>query len=266
MLNNKYKHKLLFVYLIITISADGIYYNNANSIPWKLSWNKETELQIYNFNFENTKINNDPIIRPERIYFGEGVTDILQMQSSLYYNKCIITKQFCLFGYNNLKLSKPHIHIKQVIKNNSTPTLFNFLVDKQHLVYINKNKNIKDYPIGTDFLISDNKNIISKPIFYSNNKLTYYIKTPIDADFLENEIWWKGWSYRYCDLNQNCSKWLSTKRNKDYLRIFTIPSGEWIVTVEFKQPWKSYTLLVACVAFMLMLIFVIYEKKWINKK
>lgn len=257
---NNYKINFLLFYLVALFALDGFIYNNINAVAWKMTWNKSVELQLYSTNIPDKMINKIEVSRPERIYYGKNALEISIYHSSLFYNQCIYNKSYCLYGYNNLKLSKPHLHIKHVIDNDIEPTLFNFITSKQHLIEINQP--IKNYLISDDFLTSENKNIIAKPILYSENKVIYYIKTPIESNFLENEIWWKGWTYKICNLKLECSNEQAAGQNKDYLRTFKVPAGEWKVIVEFKQAWLNFTYLLCAFTIFLLATFLLLKKKY----
>lgn len=217
-------------------------YQFSQPAPWRAPWNETAEVLAYSNTLEalgRGAATPDEGRRPGRYALGRTPDEALQHRRSLAYNRCWYSKTYCVLGYNNLKMSAPHQRFANALSGSGGADLFAFARRSQQLLLL---------PPGDDGLVQgltvDNMQsaaigsradgAVVEFLEYSPGKVVYRIQVPETVLVVENELWWSGWTVRYCN-QRGCSKPLPAGRTLQELRSWPLEKGTWQVLLEYRN-------------------------------
>lgn len=219
---------------------DGVSYHRENSLPWREPWSKEKELRA--FSIVAGRGGEEPAVlqfarRPER-WVLRGAEDGLVMpyQSHSLYNKCWYEPGFCVLGYDNLRLSRPHNTLfDKLDRGAESERLLAYLRAPQQLLVLPAGAefNINDFPFGNEEGISLVEGVTANVLSYAPGEVAYRIQTSGPVTVVENEMWWEGWMLTLCRA-EGCLKPAQAEHTAEYLRSWDVPPGEWTATLRFR--------------------------------
>jgi hypothetical protein len=251
----------LIVGVGIIVLGEADIFHKREGRSWRLEWGAKIERQMFDFRLSSvSRTDRGPLSttrRPARFVIGESYDAVVKRQNSVAYNRCFYAPLFCVLGYNNLRLSLPHLSYRQAISDPvSGPKLLNFVRQAQTLFVI---------PAGTPFNLlmigsrSDPEEIetvvpgISGSIVgYGGSWARYKLSTTTAVRVVENEIWTRGWSFRLCRNNQ-CLAPQSTEHTSEYLRTWIVPPGDWDIEVYFEVHSERYAWMLFYAGVLLLL-------------
>lgn len=262
------KTPALIVIFILIASTDGFFFHKEQNRVWHMSWNEETEKAFFDINFDEIKTIEDEISRrPERLVIGSDIPSVIANSLSPLYNKCWYEKSYCLLGYNNLKYSIPHNTIISFLAENTerSKKLLEFLSRPSQLLIIphKDSFDLLSIPEGLSFIVPA---MIAngKPLVYSSEKIVYELTLNEDSKIIENELWWDGWKYRYCQEHV-CSEWKNAQHTDQYLRTIDIPKGHHVIEIIYHQKGKFESQLVALFSILVIFFISIRIRNKLNK-
>ncbi|WP_153066062.1 MULTISPECIES: hypothetical protein [Xanthomonas] len=228
----------LLAAVLICAALQGLHYNSTQARPWRMPWSEARETEVYGKTVEDWKRVQpaSPMRRPARMLIGDSDTPqaAIDRRTSELYNQCWYGHSYCVFGYNNIRMSMPHKRFVEALQGPSGGALLAFVSEPQQLWIDNGSHDVPPYHRGAAVVGSDFTGISVDFAGYKPDRIDYIVKTPRTVSFTENEIWWKGWEYRYCS-SSGCSEWKDTTEGKASLRRWTVPAGEWHVVLRFKD-------------------------------
>lgn len=239
---------VLIAGLGLLVVGEGYIFHKREGRSWRLEWGAKVERQMFDFRLNSVKTTDrGPVSisrRPARYVIGENHNIVVKRQNSVAYNKCFYAPLFCVLGYNNLRLSLPHLSYRQAIADPVTgPKLLDFVRQAQMLYVM---------PVGTPFRVTamefppDAAEIESavpgvrgSVVGYGGSWTRYRLSSPNAVRVVENEIWTRGWSFRLCQ-NRHCLDPQSTEHTPEYLRTWIVPPGDWDIEVYFEVRSERY--------------------------
>lgn len=223
--------------LIILAAIQGFLFNNDQDRPWEIEWSENISRQLFGVEKISMPSPAPLSVRPERVVVGVGIEEILKFRNHPLYNRCWYEGAYCLFGYNNLRLSIPHKALENSLRSDSgNYELLRFITSPQKLLIFPKDQDItiNDKFSNDGEYIRKELGVLVKPVSYASEKIVYQVKTPQEIRVLENEIWWRGWTVKLCDEEGGCRVSYPSTPTSNYLRSWSVPEGDWLVVLEFE--------------------------------
>lgn len=232
---------------IVVLHGDRFYKDEAR--VWRFDLKPGIEEALFGgFRTERLKGDRAPLAlpnRPARLLLGKDFAEMLEFQNLPVHNKCFYTGTFCVLGYNNLRLSLPHLTFRRAAMSpQQGPALLNFVRQPQKLIVL---------PAGAkpDFSTSvlggaggkvetAIPGVAAEILGYGGDWTRYKITVPREVQVIENEIWTSGWTIRLCQEGQ-CRPATSPEHTEQYLRTWIVPAGTWDVVLRFRVQSERYT-------------------------
>ncbi|MFC4172893.1 hypothetical protein ACFOYU_12580 [Microvirga sp. GCM10011540] len=235
--------------LIALTSAEGLAFHHRESRTWQVGWSSTIERQMFGGMLTSEGMPDRPprVLerRPRRFTVGTDYQSAVKLQNDTTYNRCFYAPTFCTFGYNNLRLSRPHATFRNAILNpEHGPKLLELTTQAQKLIVLPADaafhpdvisEGANDEPIET--LVPG---VTGSVIGYGGDWARYRLSTPRDVRVVENEIWTNGWSVRLCQ-NGRCLEPIKPEHTPEYLRTWIVPAGTWDILVFFKVHSSRYS-------------------------
>lgn len=225
--------------LVCLATLNGLWFHTNEARPWMHLWSAEIEKQIFRgpVVFHREAIRAELSRRPERFVVGEKMHDILAHANSLLYNRNWYEKTFGLFGYNNLRLSMPHVGLRAALKDETNgPALLAFIRKPQQLVILPEEAVFDASQLPAQDVrpvISFVDGVEAEIVQYSPDHLRYRIITPVAIRVVENEIWASGWRLRLS--NDRGDLEVNVEHTSEFLRTWIIPPGRWDISLRFGE-------------------------------
>ncbi len=257
--------------LILTAIADGWQYQNKYTTPWRAEWSQEKEIEFFgkpiNSSYKDeSSLKNSR--RPARFIIGNTKKEIIDNKHHISNGKCWYFHEFCILGYNNLKKSIPHQALLAGIESDSGPGLLNFLRQPSQLLIVANGDSpfdISRYTPTPAEWAGNVSGVEVQVLAYQSEKIKYRIATPVDITVIENEMWWPGWSLEACS-NLRCETMSIDDHSEHYLRKWSLPAGEWTVTLKYQQSGYRAAWFVAFFGLIILFAYAIWLKKHANNK
>jgi hypothetical protein len=271
LLAEKYQRQGAFVcaiMLVLVSVATGYLFHRSQGRAWMLPWDSKAEEAYLGVDFStvqqdrgNTRVRR----RPERLLIGSNQQEMLSLYVDTRYNACWYKATFCVFGYNNILLSKPHAIMHESFADPITGLdLLEFVRRPQQLILLPEDaafevSGIKNTSSKAEF-ISRIANAKAKIVRYDTNSIVYDIETPVAANVIENEIWWQGWMVQLCQ-GETCLPRSATSSTSEALRTWTVPPGQWRATLSFEVKGYNTARVAAVLALVLLAIYSTLKKR-----
>lgn len=232
--------------LIAFTAIGGFQYQKSQQAPWHPGWSKAIEQQIFGANIKAMIVAPRPADkisrRPGRMLLGSDPKAALGSLDSSLYNKCWYERTFCVFGYDNLKISEPYQMFLSAVSKPDGGALLNFAKAPQQLLALPRDDGnvmtaLAAVPKGDGApIVGDAAGMALEFLGYTPTFVQYKISTPRDVRFVANEMWWPGWKISVCGLGQPCSAYKATESTAQGLRTWALPKGTWHVNLRFFGP------------------------------
>lgn len=225
--------------LMFLATLNGLVFHMDEARPWRHPWSPEIEKQIFGgpIHFYKEDIHAELSRRDERFVVGEEIGDILVQANSFLYNRNWYEKTFGLFGYNNLRLSMPHVGLRAALKDETSgPALLAFIRNPQQLVILPEEAVFEVSHLSTQYewpMISFVEGVEAEIVQYSPDLLRYRITTPVTIRVVENEIWASSWRLRLS--NDRGYQYVKVEHTPEFLRTWIIPPGYWEISLKFGE-------------------------------
>lgn len=234
------KQRAAVALLCLMAGGEAAVYQFSQPVPWRAQWSQTTEILAYSDTLEalgREGATPDTGRRPARYALGRTPAEALQHRRSLAYNRCWYARTYCVLGYNNLKMSAPHQRFASALTASGGDELFAFARRPQQILLLPladggqvrglTPDNIQSHAIGA---LADRASV--EFVEYSPGKVVYRIQIPESALVVENELWWSGWTVRYCNQS-GCSAPRPADRTPQELRSWPLEKGTWQVVLEY---------------------------------
>ncbi|MEC3888280.1 hypothetical protein [Xanthomonas campestris] len=239
---------LVSVALILVTLLQGFHYYRAQPKTWRAGWNYGVEVQSLGGRFNEFRRQAQPSSlegrRPPRVLFGASVPDAIVQRNSSWYNRCWYMHSYCVFGYNNLKMSEPHRIFEMAVLQPDGAALLQFAARAQQLYIVSgKQESIPTSSAEFDAAstIGDNVGIQVDFLRYGPGYVTYRIRTPRQITVVENEIGWPGWELQRCRAS-GCQPPQPVAMTSQALRKWSVDAGDWTIKLRYIGPpsWPGY--------------------------
>jgi hypothetical protein len=251
------------VLLIALLSAQSGYaFHRSQGRPWMMPWSREAQLSYLRADFDGStqdRLRLSLTRRPSRLLIGNSQQEMLSKFVDTQYNSCWYNATFCVFGYNNILLSKAHAKIHQKFSDPTIgPDLLEFVKRPQQLVLLPKGRAFDVRIIqGTNAkapVVSLIPEVKVSMVAYSNDIVVLDIDTPIATTVVENEIWWKGWMVQLCQEDR-CLPKTTASSTDEALRTWEVPPGKWRASLIFEAKGYGTARVLVGIALLVLAIY-----------
>lgn len=255
--------------LCLLVVGEAALFQFQQAKTWRAPWNPAIEAIFYGDTvngFIGSQIANPRAgRRPSRYVLSADPGDALKSKRSLAYNRCWYSHAYCVFGYNNLKMSIPHRNFSNALAGEGGRDLLAFARRPQQLLVLSPGdpglvhgltkENRDSNAIGQDM---EGVNVDFSS--YLPGEVVYRITVPRAALIVENEIWWSGWSVSYCN-EAGCSTPVAAKQTPQGLRSWPLDKGNWDVILKYNDTYSraSYKLFALGLLLSILLPFLIFR-------
>lgn len=229
--------------LIVVTATNGYMYHRSQPLTWRPAWNSDVEMQSFGGHFSDFTSGRQPLVierRPARAVVGGNLQDAITLRDSSHYNHCYYSHRYCVFGYDNLRLSKPHQLLLSSLYGEGGGALLAFVSHPQQLLVIpavgGDTVPLLDEALATAAAVGDSTGVKVSFRKYSAESVVYLVETVRGVRVIENEIAWPGWRLRLCDTTGRCGTPVEVEATSQSLRTWSIPPGKWTVNLEFVGP------------------------------
>jgi hypothetical protein len=233
------------VVLLLAIAAaiQGYWYQRAQPTTWRPVWNKDVEVQSFGGRFKDFMKERHPEVmtarRPARMLMGATPEQMVGWHDNSHYNRCWYMHTYCVFGYDNLRMSAPHAKLLAEAALPGGQALLHFVARPQQLLIVREGEGdrIPNLIEGdAEAAVGDAHDVSVKFVLYGPGFTTYEIKTPRPLTVVENEIGWHGWEFSRCDDRGRCTSPEPVAMTSQALRTWRVPKGRWTVNLRFVGP------------------------------
>jgi hypothetical protein len=245
---------------LIVVEAYSFYHIEQRT--WRMGWDARAEKQILGSRLSHRKVTDRKPLslarRPERIVIGTDHAEALKLQVSEAYNQCFYRPAFCALGYNNLRLSLPHVRYRQALAHPTDgPRLLGFIRQAQKLFILPQESVFDLAALSTQPDVEPIESLVPRVegtvVGYGGEWARYRLSTPTSVRVVENEIWTSGWSVRLCQ-NGRCLAPQQSDHTSQYLRTWLVPAGDWDIEVFFEVHSERYAWLLFYAGLLAMML------------
>lgn len=243
--------KLVTLSLGLMIVLDGAVHQLSQPRTWRLGWNDVTEAAVLGGAISKKHVHQEVGSgrRPARHLNQTEPSAAIRDATNPSNNQCWYDFDYCVFAYNNLKLSKPHQDFLNALNEEGGRSLLDFVRRPQQLYAADAAGKIGGLnPEDHDSLIVGTDKVIVRGMKYEAGRVEYDLLVSEQVALVENEIWWDGWKGKVC-AGPKCVP-LELGSTPQALRTWVVPKGEWKVILEYHQfpAWKQFLLFVGGLA------------------
>jgi len=250
------ERRISIVALLTVVVVSGVYYHRDNDSPWNSL--DPTRFQLFSFGrptIDEFLARRSPERwqqRPQRHYFNggdEGGDPIRKHTKSARYNLAWYAHDFAAFGYDNLRGSKPHTIMEQIVfgKNKTAARKYlGFMLQGSRVLAVNPDRRVtvKDLAHCDWALVCINDTGAEiKMIFFAAEGAQYSIKAAEETLLIENELYFAGWKGILSPVETGSSGsgelMLEAISVGPHLRAWSIPQGNWILTTRYETPGRT---------------------------
>lgn len=229
--------------LIAITAVNGYMYHRSQTLTWRPVWNGDVELQSFGGHFSDFMADRQPLVverRPERAVVGDNLQDAITLRNSSQYNRCYYSHRYCVFGYDNIRLSKPHQVLLDALSGPGGEALLAFISRPQQLLVLPATAADTVPPLdeaaASAGAVGDSADVRVSFEKYSAGSIVYHIETVREIRVVENEIAWPGWRLRLCDGTDSCGAPMEIGATSQSLRTWSVRPGKWTANLEFVGP------------------------------
>lgn len=247
---------------------DGYDFHNSQSAPWAPGWSLDAEKVWLGGSFDEFRAKRGPLMpiehRPQRFVIGNSAAEAVENRNSQKYNRCWYMRTYCVFGYDNVRMSLPHAGLLQALGGPGQDDLLEFIRRPGQLLLLNIDEAGQVPHLAresrTASAIGRTDAAHVQYVRYSPTEVVYRLYVPSPTLVVENEISWPGWSYDACDKASSCLPSRQVASTTQGLRSWVIPAGYSEVRIHFKGPpaWPGY---LAAAIGLLIAILVIFTPR-----
>lgn len=248
------------VMLIGVTAGDGYQYQMSQPVPWRAEWNSQVKLETLGAGIDEMMQTPESgavvVRRPRRMLLGEGAAGALAQRNSSLYNRCWYGHSYCVFGYDNLRMSVPHAMFTNAVSQVGGDALLQFAARPQQLLVIDADSADVVPALSTGdeaAVIGDSNGVTAAFERYGASSVRYQVTASRDVRIVENEIGWPGWKVNFCDGNR-CSGDVDTTLTSQGLRTWNLKRGTWTVKLHFVGPSATPGYLCALFGLLLALV------------
>jgi hypothetical protein len=229
--------------LFFATGVEGYVYYRAQPTTWAPSWTRDVEQASLAGTFNGFMAARTPGVtttrRPERLLYGSTPEEAVRQHNVAWYNQCWYMHTYCVFGYNNLKMSTPHKIFFEAVQEPGGADLLKFAARQGQLLVVRDRVDSippLDDSSGDATVVGDTSAADVRYVSYGPDFASYQINARRDIRVVENEIGWPGWKVRFCGPDSRCSVPTQTGMTAQGLRTWTLPTGDWTVKLRFVPP------------------------------
>ncbi|WP_448102424.1 hypothetical protein [Luteibacter jiangsuensis] len=235
---------LTFVLLVFATALNGYWYQLSQPLTWRPIWNKAVEVQSFGGRFKDFMKARHPAIatdrRPARTLLGKDLKTVIGFRNSSHYNQCWYMHTYCVFGYDNLKMSVPHAKLLSAVSAPDGEALLEFVSRPQQLLVLADGRGDSipalqesdaDAPV-----VGGGDGVSTEFVTYAPGVVTYRVATARPIRIVENEIGWHGWKMSRCDAHDACTAPSDVAMTSQGLRTWDVPPGSWTIKLHFDAP------------------------------
>ncbi|WP_143144482.1 hypothetical protein [Luteibacter sp. UNCMF366Tsu5.1] len=233
----------IFALLVFATALQGYWYQWQQPTTWRPVWTKDTEIQSFGGRFRefiSHRSNEfETTRRPSRILLGSSPAEAIRFRDNSNYNKCWYMRAYCVFGYDNLRMSAPHIKLLESINGQGGGALLRFVAASQRLLLLRpgEDERVPDVSFDNESATAGEfDDVTVRFVQYGPGYVTYHVLTPRPLRVVENEIGWHGWRLARCDDRGTCTEDADVARTSQALRTWDVPPGSWTVKLHFVGP------------------------------
>lgn len=218
--------------------ASGVIYHKSQDRTWHVPWSPVFERENFGEKLEFADLSSPygKMRRPSRMLLGATPSEALRLRNHPKYNTCWYNKSFCSLGYNNLKLSKPHVTLVERLGDVSDGSaVLSFLSRAQQVVALPEGQEFDPKAVAESSepsLVSFVPNVSATMVGYEAHSVRYQIHSGAPIQIVENELWATGWSVRRCNADNKCVE-TAAEHTQEYFRRWTLPQGDWSVELRY---------------------------------
>lgn len=235
--------------LVLLTAFNGYRYHADQRLTWRPTWDEVTEGQSFGGRMEDftrdKKLSSER--RPARFLYGGNIPDAVTLRDSGFYNRCWYSRSYCVFGYDNLRLSTSHALLMNAVVGSEGGALMEFIQRPHQLFLADPSARDTITPLALDTAedpaVGDVASVSVKYRRYASSEIVYDISTPSSLRVIENEIGWPGWEITAC-RQDGCNAPIPASSTSQGLRTFVLPQGRWTITERYSGPaiWPGYLL------------------------
>ncbi|SDG47268.1 hypothetical protein [Dyella sp. 333MFSha] len=256
------------ILLIVIVGVEGYWYQTDQTAAWRSPWTREDERVIvggYLSDYLNSRPSQGqiPTRRPARFVLGATAEAALPQRNSLLYNRCWYAASYCVFSYDNMRMSVPHRNFIAALERAGGDALLHFVSNPQQLAVIPQaGSDQAPDPAGSDAaVIGDASGVSVAFLQYAPDSVLYRVSAVRDTTLVENELWWPGWRMEACNT-QGCQSSVATKPTSQSLRSWKVKAGDWTVRLRYAGPSYLPGYLCLGVGLLLALLGGVYARGW----
>ncbi|MBB5676234.1 hypothetical protein [Xanthomonas arboricola] len=241
---------------------DGYDYHVAQSAPWAPGWSLDAEKAWLGGSFDGFRAKHGPLSpiehRPRRFVVGASAAEAVANRNSQKYNRCWYMRTYCVFGYDNVRMSLPHTGLLKALGDSGQNDLLEFIRRPGQLLLFDTGVTAQVPPLAQE---SRDASAVGRTdaahvqyVKYSPTEVVYRLYVPSPTLVVENEIFWPGWSYKTCDKTSYCLPSQQVKSTLQGLRSWLVPAGYSEIRLYFTGPpsWPGY--LAAAIGLLIALV------------
>lgn len=274
---------LVILLLCLFVTSEAVLFQFQQDKTWREPWNPAIEALVYGDTvdgFIDSQVADQRAGRRQSRYvLSADPGDALKSKRSLAYNRCWYSHTYCVFGYNNLKMSAPHKIFAGALAGEGGKDLLAFARRPQQLMVLSPGDSGLVHGLTREnqesSAIGQNLEGVSVEFrSYLPGEVVYRITVPRSVLMVENEIWWSGWNVSYCN-EAGCSSPAATKQTPQGLRSWVLDRGSWDVVLKYDDTYSrmSYGLFALGLLLSVLLPFLVLrivrkgsaqsnEKRW----
>lgn len=247
----------------LLIVFDGAMYQLGQDRAWRLEWNEPTEVAVFGGLIESEQPRHQSVQgrRLGRYLIESDPEPAIRGGKNTAYNKCWYEASYCVFGYNNLKLSLPHRVFADALRADGGRDLLDFIRRPQQLYVPSHGDRILNLdPVTHEDFTSGGGGLFVRSMRYEPSIVAYELVAAQTTTVIENEIWWPNWKAKLCTAD-GCKRIEVTSTGQG-LRTWSIPAGEWVVVLEYQGVSRWKLLLLFVFGLSVALVASLFMNRW----
>lgn len=227
--------------LAAVIGGEGMLFHTDQSRPWRTEWTDAVEVATYGVAHSDWvgRSQIDAVARrPERLVLGQNHAEAVRLLANSRYNECWFRHSYCVFGWNNLRLSRAYVGtLRALMAADTGPALLDFVRRPQQVAILADGEHFDAAALSGSDPAAEAVSLVAgaraEVAGYDVDRVRYRVATPVAVRVVENESWGEDWVVTLCARPGACQPPRPAEPTDDYLRSWTVPAGQWEVELRF---------------------------------
>lgn len=252
----KYAFITMTSVLFVTL-FHGLGFHRFEGAPWIVPFSVEAAEALYGVPYtlwdgdRSTVWENS---RPGRYVIGEKLEEVDNNKLSNLYNKCWYVGEYCLMGYNNRRNSQTQKLVHNALFDSVyREEFFKFMSSPSQTIILPDGRSFDEYLRSNEITRQEYFSVPGAEVeivSFSSDSLVYLINAPVAVQFVENEVWDRGWAAELVASADGTQEMLKPSRTGQGVRVWQIPPGNWRMELRFVSTgyflsWTAFGLGVA---------------------